>query len=132
MLRSSLIYLVGRYGASAITLLAIAAYTRLVTPAEYGIYSLSFTAATLLYSTCLFWLRDALIRFMPLYAERERLLISQVAAGYVAVAAVSLLLLLAFSFAPEQVPFVHHDTTNCPVGVPTRLLIVTYGCTVPP
>ena len=48
-------------------------YTRLVSPSEYGIYSLSFTAATLLYSAFLFWLRDALIRFMPVYTEREQL-----------------------------------------------------------
>ena len=38
MLKSSLIYLLGRYGASAITLLAISLYTRLVSPSEYGIY----------------------------------------------------------------------------------------------
>jgi len=102
MLRSSLIYLVGRYGASAITLLAISLYTRLVSPSEYGIYSLSFTAATLLYSAFLFWLRDALIRFMPVYTEREHLLISQVAAGYLAVAGLSLLMLLGFAFAPAS------------------------------
>ncbi len=100
MLKSSLIYLFGRYGASAITLLAISLYTRLVSPSEYGVYSLTFTAATLLYSAFLFWLRDALLRFMPVYSDRENLLISQVAAGYLAVAAISLLMLLGFAFAP--------------------------------
>ncbi|MCP8939772.1 oligosaccharide flippase family protein [Alsobacter sp. SYSU M60028] len=100
MLKSSLIYLAGRYGASAITLLAIAAYTRLVSPSEYGVYSLAFTAATLLYSFALFWLRDALIRFTPTYAEREDVLMSQVAAGYLGVAAVTLAALAAASFAP--------------------------------
>ena len=39
---------------------------------------------------------------MPVYTEREHLLISQVAAGYLAVAGLSLLMLLGFAFAPAS------------------------------
>lgn len=63
MVRMSLIYMAGRYGASAITLVALSLYTRLATPAEYGLYALVLALATALYATFGQWLRQVLLRF---------------------------------------------------------------------
>ena len=63
MLRMSIIYLIGRYGASAVTLIAISLYTRFATPAEYGLYALVIALATALYSGLGQWLKHVLLRF---------------------------------------------------------------------
>lgn len=85
MIRSSLFYVLGRYGASAVTVLSIAVLTRLATPADYGVYALVLSAAQTGYSTLLQWLRLALNRFLPSHADREDFFITQIAAGYLAV-----------------------------------------------
>lgn len=86
MFRSSLFYLLGRYGGSAITLMGIAGATRLVEPGDYGLYALALSASTFLYSSLLYWIRDSLLRFMPRHTEDEGRLLSQFAIGYCAVA----------------------------------------------
>ncbi len=87
MVKSSLLYVLGRYGASAITVLSIAVLTRLATPADYGIYALVLSAAQTGYATLLQWLRLALNRFLPTYADRESFFFTQIAAGYLSVVA---------------------------------------------
>lgn len=63
MVRMSVIYLAGRYGASAITLFALSIYTRLASPHDYGFYALVMAFATALYAAFGQWLRHVLLRF---------------------------------------------------------------------
>ncbi len=85
MVRHSILYVLGRYGASAVTVLSIAVLTRLASPADYGVYALVVSAAQTGYSTLLQWLRLALNRFLPSHADREEFFLTQIAAGYLAV-----------------------------------------------
>lgn len=91
MLRTSLLYLAGRFGSAAVLLAGVAAFTRLVPPAEYGLYALSASAASFLYSGLLYWVRDALLRFLPRHADDEGLLLTQLAAGFCLIAALTVL-----------------------------------------
>ena len=63
MVRMSLIYVLGRYGASAVTLIAISLYTRLASPSDYGFFALVMAFATALYASFGQWLRQVLLRF---------------------------------------------------------------------
>lgn len=85
MVRNSIFYILGRYGASAITVLSVAVLTRLASPADYGVYALVVSAAQTGYSALLQWLRLALNRFLPSHAHRETFFFTQIAAGYLAV-----------------------------------------------
>ena len=85
MVRNSILYVLGRYGASAVTVLSIAVLSRLASPDDYGVYALVVSAAQTGYSTLLQWLRLALNRFLPSHADREEFFLTQIAAGYLAV-----------------------------------------------
>ena len=73
---------------------AIFAYTRLLTPAEYGHYALVLNAMTLLIAVFYFWIQTALPRLMP-KAIKENTASSLQATTYVAFTVVSFVLLLA-------------------------------------
>lgn len=79
-------------------------YTRLLTPAEYGHYSLAITAMMLLVSVFFYWLQVSLPRLMPhaIKAGRTREFQSTVHVAYAAVCAAILLLApVVFAFVPE-------------------------------
>ena len=86
MLKSGIIYFVGRAGAALIVLLSISIYTRLLSPAEYGVYALIVSGVTMTYAAIMQWLTFSLGRFLPAYPEREEIVLSQVAASYLVVA----------------------------------------------
>jgi O-antigen/teichoic acid export membrane protein len=86
MLKSGIIYFVGRAGAALIVLLSISIYTRLLSPAEYGVYALIVSGVTMTYAAIMQWLTFSLGRFLPAYPEREEVVLSQVAASYLVVA----------------------------------------------
>lgn len=92
--RHSLIYLLARGIPSFVAFLAIIIYTRLLTPDEFGMYSLVYVGALLLSSVCFQWLRLGLLRF---YQERDSsqktVLISTIALAFLVVAGALLLLL---------------------------------------
>ena len=91
MLQSGLIYFVGRFGAAAITFLAIAAYTRLLSPSSYGTLAVVLAGVTLGYASLMQWLMISLARFMPQYKERENIIRSNIAVAFLLVAALILL-----------------------------------------
>lgn len=78
MFRNSLVYLVGRYGASALNALALAAFTRLLSPGDYGIYALVFSSALTAYAGFYQWLRQSINRLMPAYNDKLEDFISNV------------------------------------------------------
>ena len=91
MLTSAIVYFAGRVGAALIVLLAISIYTRLLSPAEYGIYALVVSGVTMTYAATMQWLALSLGRFLPAYPEREDIVLSHVAASYLVVALVVVL-----------------------------------------
>lgn len=84
MLKHGFIYFVGRFGASAISLLSVAIYTRLLAPEEYGVYSLVLSASLTAYAVLAQWLTFALSRFLPAYQGREPVVTSHIALVYAA------------------------------------------------
>lgn len=82
MLKSGLIYFLGRFGAALITFLAIAAYTRLLSPTGYGVYALVQSGAAIAYAALAQWFVFSLGRFMPEYRDRESVLRTHVAVGF--------------------------------------------------
>lgn len=91
MLKHGFIYFVGRFGASAISLLSVAIYTRLLAPGEYGVYALVLSAALTAYAVLAQWLTFALARFLPAYQGREAVVTIHIAAAYAVMAILVLL-----------------------------------------
>lgn len=86
MLKHSAIYFAGRFGAALVTLLSVAIYTRLLSPAEYGVYALVLSGAMAGYAIVLQWLTFALVRFLPAYQGREEVVLSHAVAAYGSIA----------------------------------------------
>lgn len=99
MVRMSLIYLIGRYGASAITLLALSLYTRLATPSEYGFYALVMALASALYACFGQWLRQILLRFATGVQAGDEPLPSAILQGFLLAALSISFVFVCLSFA---------------------------------
>lgn len=65
LLRHGLQYLLARGLPGVLNFLAIAVYTRLLDPDQYGVYTLVIAAVGVVDALLLHWLRLALLRFMP-------------------------------------------------------------------
>lgn len=74
LLKHSLTYALARGVPGLVNFLAIAVYTRLLVPEQYGEYSLVLASVALADSLLIQWLRLGLLRFLPQAADRERLL----------------------------------------------------------
>jgi len=72
-LRQSLPYFVARFGSALIALAAIGAYTRLLSPALFGVFDVVNTAAMGAYFIFAQWLRFGLQRYAPSYEADGRL-----------------------------------------------------------
>ena len=86
MLQHGAIYFLGRFGAAAIGVLSVAIYTRLLSPGDYGLYTLGLAGAMMAYAAVSQWLTFALGRFQPAYRGREEIVICHVAVVYGAIA----------------------------------------------
>jgi O-antigen/teichoic acid export membrane protein len=82
LLRHSAIYLVARFVPSVLGLLGIAIYTRLLSPADYGLYALVVSGAGLAQVWLFEWLRLSVLRFLPRREEGRAELVSSLAAGF--------------------------------------------------
>ena len=86
LVRHSLAYLIARGVPGAVNFLAIIAYTRLLSPSEYGIYALILAGVGLANVVFFQWMRLALIRFWPAHEKNPEVLISTVLAATLCVA----------------------------------------------
>lgn len=120
MVRMSLIYMLGRYGASAITLIALSLYTRLATPQEYGVFALVMALATALYSGFGQWLRHILLRFSNADMKGGSPLPSLVLQTFLVICSVLALALFVFT------PFLNTRTYQA-VGL-ALMLLTAMGC----
>lgn len=86
VLRSAGTYFVARMLAAFIALAATSIYTRLLSPAEYGVYALALSSVFMAYGCLMQWLTSSLARFLPMYPARQGVLLSHIVVGYFAVA----------------------------------------------
>ena len=85
LLRHSAIYLIARGVPGAINFLAIAIYTRLLSPQEYGQYVLVIAAVGFTSVLCFQWINLSLLRFVPSSEFATSDLLSTVKATYWAI-----------------------------------------------
>jgi O-antigen/teichoic acid export membrane protein len=104
--RTSARYVVATGVPAVVNFLALAVYSRLLRPAEYGTYSLVVAAVAMANALGFQWIRSAARRYLPADATREELLaaLRRVYGGLVALAAV---LALGYAVArPGHLPLV--------------------------
>jgi len=70
LLRHSFVYLAGRIGPGLLTFLSLVLFSRLVSPAEYGIYSVVVSTAILANLAGFYWTRTSLTRFLPVEGNK--------------------------------------------------------------
>ena len=78
----SLLYLLARGVPGLISLLAIAVYTRLLTPQDYGHYVLVIAGVALANKLGYEWLRLGLLRFSPAMREQQDRLLATIAGAF--------------------------------------------------
>jgi O-antigen/teichoic acid export membrane protein len=88
-------YFIVRAGNGILVIATLAIYTRLLSPAEYGIYALGMSVATLASGILFEWLNAAVGRFYPMHLGDSDKIIDVTALGFWAAAAVALLLFLS-------------------------------------
>src|SRR5690606_33652902 len=86
LLRHSALYLLARGVPGLVNFFAIAIYTRMLSPEEYGRYALVVAGVGLFNVIFFQWLRLSLLRFLPAYLSDPKDLLSSVLAGFVSVA----------------------------------------------
>jgi O-antigen/teichoic acid export membrane protein len=89
LLRHSGLYLIARGLPAIINLAAVALYTRLLGPDEYGRYALIFAGAMLANAVFFQWLRMGLLRFLPACSDRKEVLLSTMAGGFLSLVAIT-------------------------------------------
>ena len=83
LLRHSFLYLFARGLPGVINLLAMALYTRLLSPDDYGSYALVIAGVGLANVTLFQWLRLGVLRFLPIYQEKQKTFLSTILFGYI-------------------------------------------------
>jgi O-antigen/teichoic acid export membrane protein len=85
MVRHGLAYALARGLPAAVNFAAIAIYTRLLEPAEYGRYAVVVAAIGMAHMAAFLWLQLSLGRFLPAYRQTPERFLSSVLAGFLAV-----------------------------------------------
>lgn len=88
LLKHSLLYLFARGIPGIINFLAIAVYTRLLTPDEYGRYALVIAWVGLGNAVIFQWLRLSLLRYLPAFQEERETFLSTVLVAFFGLALV--------------------------------------------
>jgi O-antigen/teichoic acid export membrane protein len=90
--KHSILYLGARSLPAIIGLAAIAVYTRLLEPDEYGKYAWTYAGVMFVNALMFSWLKLSIARFYSSYREDERTLLSYILTIYFVIVAVSLML----------------------------------------
>jgi O-antigen/teichoic acid export membrane protein len=101
LLKHTFIYFLSRGLPGLVNFAAIALYTRLLSPSEYGKYALVLSAVGFASTGLFHWLRLGLLRFAPKYTEQENLFLSSISAAFLSLVGLSIILFTApyFYFA---------------------------------
>jgi O-antigen/teichoic acid export membrane protein len=86
LIRNTLIYFVGRGAAGVVSLCALALFTRLLSPEEYGRYALVVAYVGLVNGVAFQWLQLATRRFYIAHADRRADFLNTVRAAYARIA----------------------------------------------
>ncbi|MBH0156828.1 polysaccharide biosynthesis protein [Fictibacillus sp. 5RED26] len=92
LLKHTFIYFLSRGLPGLVNFAAIALYTRLLSPSEYGKYALVLSAVGFASTGIFHWLRLGLLRFAPKYTEQENLFLSSISAAFLSLVGFSLIL----------------------------------------
>jgi O-antigen/teichoic acid export membrane protein len=82
LLKNSAIYIIAKAIPALAAFLALSLYTHLLTPAEYGLYTLIFTAAIFTHNTVFNWISMETLRFWSSKQYRHDTFISSIAIAY--------------------------------------------------
>jgi O-antigen/teichoic acid export membrane protein len=82
LLRHTIAYLFARGIPGMANFLALALYTRLLSPEEYGHYAMAVAAVALANAVLFQWLRLGLLRFLPAHASNREAVLSTVFVGF--------------------------------------------------
>ena len=92
LIQHSVVYFFSRALPGVINLIALAVYTHLLGPDEYGRYALVIYGVGLVNTLLYWWLRLGLIRFAPRYAENQAVFLATLLRGFVIAGAVSIVI----------------------------------------
>ncbi|OGO65803.1 MAG: hypothetical protein A2029_12985 [Chloroflexi bacterium RBG_19FT_COMBO_47_9] len=82
LIQHSFQYLLGRIIPGAVSLLALALYTRLMSSDQYGLYALTIAAMSMINAVCFQWLNLSLGRFLPAHEGRPQKLLATSLIGF--------------------------------------------------
>lgn len=89
MLNHSFIYLFAQGIPGLLNFLALALYTRLLLPDDYGRYGLVIAGVSFANALVFYWIRNSLGRFYPAHTKDPQVLLSTITAGFLAMVAVT-------------------------------------------
>ncbi|MCA1060806.1 oligosaccharide flippase family protein [Rossellomorea aquimaris] len=93
MFKHTLIYFLSKGVPGIINFVAIALYTRLLSPEEYGEYALVIAAVTFVNTTLFHWLRLGLLRYNPKFEGNQKtMFISSVTATFISMSILTIFL----------------------------------------
>ena len=78
----SLLYFIVRAGNGVFAIATLAIFTRLLSPAEYGVYAICMTIVTAASAICYQWLNVIVSRFYPVYLDDPAQVLSVVIRGF--------------------------------------------------
>lgn len=117
MIRQSVLYFLARAGNGILSLATMATFTRILSPQEYGVYSLGMAIPTMASAVLFQWLNVAVGRFYPLHEDKPDMIMTAVARGFWCATAIAALLFLA------ALPF--HETFGVKVSLYGILFLIT-------
>lgn len=89
LIRYTAYYGLARGVPGLLNFIAIAIYTRLLSPSDYGVYSLVVVWVGLVNVVCFQWIRLSLLRFFPAHLDDPRRLLSTLLLAYTSVASLT-------------------------------------------
>ena len=95
MIQHSFLYFFVRAGTGVLTIVTLAAFTRLLSPKEYGVYALGMAISAMVSSILFQWLNVAVGRFYPIYRDNPTIVLAAARRGFWCATLIGVLLLLA-------------------------------------
>ena len=108
LLKNSGIYLIAKIIPGLMAFIALSVYTHLLTPEQFGVYTLIFTAALFLNATIFNWLPVGLMRFWPGGVYPEDVFISTMGVLYrcLSLFVIFSVVIIAFMVETKNIPYV--------------------------
>ena len=102
-LKHSLFYLLAKVIPALASFITLAAYTRMLTPSEFGVYTVLLTAVNLVNTILFYWLVIGILRYWHDFKDKRSLLISTTINAYLVIIVLALCALLIAYFSISAV-----------------------------